>query len=30
MMLEKPDLIDADTFGELDFFELTPEHFRMC
>src|SRR5215469_12458759 len=30
MMLEEPDLIDADTFGELDFFELAPEHFRMC
>jgi hypothetical protein len=23
-------LIDADTFRELDFFELAPEHFRMC
>ena len=30
MMLKKPDLIDADTFRELDFFELAPEHFRMC
>ena len=30
MMLEKPDLIDADTFRELDFFKLAPEHFRMC
>jgi hypothetical protein len=29
MMLKKPDLIDADTFRELDFFELAPEHFRM-
>jgi hypothetical protein len=29
MMLKKPDLIDADTFCELDFFELAPEHFRM-
>ena len=30
MMLEEPDLIDADTFGELDFFKLPPEHFHMC
>src|SRR5215469_7698180 len=30
MMFEEPDLIDADTFRELDFFELAPEHFPMC
>jgi hypothetical protein len=30
MMFEEPDLIDADTFRQLDFFELAPEHFRMC
>src|SRR5215472_1035158 len=30
MMLEEPDLIDADTFGQLDFFKLPPEHFHMC
>ena len=29
MMLEKPDLIDADAFGQLDLFELAPEHLRM-
>jgi hypothetical protein len=29
MMLEKPDLIDADAFGELDLLELAPKHFRM-
>src|SRR5215470_12335086 len=30
MMFEEPDLIDADTFPQLDFFELPPEHFHMC
>ena len=29
MMLEEPNLIDADAFGELDLLELAPEHFRM-
>ena len=29
MMLEEPDLIDPDAFGELDLLELAPEHFRM-
>ena len=29
MVLEEPDLIDADLFGELDLGELTPEHFHM-
>ena len=29
MMLEKPDLIDADALGQLDLFELAPEHLRM-
>ena len=29
MMLEEPNQIDADAFGELDLLELTPEHFRM-
>jgi hypothetical protein len=30
MMFEEPGLIDADTFRELDFFELAPKHFHMC
>ena len=25
-MLEKPDLIDADAFGQLDLSELAPKH----
>jgi hypothetical protein len=29
MVLEEPDLIDADAFGQLDLFELAPEHFWM-
>src|SRR5215471_8698592 len=29
MMLEEPDLVDADTFRQLDFFELPLEHFHM-
>ena len=29
MMLEKPDLIDADAFGQLDLFELAQEHLHM-
>ena len=29
MMLEEPDLIDADAFGQFDLFELAPEHLRM-
>ena len=28
-MLEKPDLIDADAFGQLDLSELAPKHFHM-
>jgi hypothetical protein len=28
-MLEKPDLIDADALGQLDLFELAPEHLHM-
>jgi hypothetical protein len=28
-MLEKPDLIDADALGQLDLFELAPEHLPM-
>jgi hypothetical protein len=28
MMLEKPDLIDAHTFRELDFFKLGPSAAR--
>jgi len=26
MVLEKPDLIDADAFGQLDLSELAPKH----
>src|SRR5271166_2822507 len=29
MMLEEPDLIDADAFSQLDLFELAPEHLLM-
>ena len=29
MMLEEPDLIDAEAFGQLDLFELAPEHLHM-
>ena len=29
MMLEEPDLVDADAFGELDLFELAAKHLRM-
>jgi hypothetical protein len=30
MMLEEPDLIDANPIRQLDFFELPSEHFLMC
>ena len=29
MMLEEPDLVDADAVRELDLFELAAEHLRM-
>jgi hypothetical protein len=29
MVLEEPDLIDADAFRELDFLELAPEHLLV-
>src|SRR5260221_7814517 len=30
MMLEEPDLVDADPVRQLDFFDLPSEHFLVC